>query len=221
MLGEILGLPTHPLIVHAAVAFIPVLAFLSPIYAFVPRVRRYSRWAVTVLAFVSTGSVVLAKLSGDLLRRRLIERRLELQHLAHGDHRHLGNAAMISTICLAATALALVYVAPGRHPATGAAHLTAVAGRPDGDEPEAKGAGEVEGTEGGSGTERRPGPFGRAWTGWRGTWIGQLPVRPPDDTTGVRIRAVLGMGTFALAIVTLYFVLKAGHSGAGMVWSDI
>jgi hypothetical protein len=65
MIDELLGLPAHPLIVHAAVVFGPLLVGLVIAYAVAPPVRRWIAWAVLGAAVVAPASLWLAKLSGD------------------------------------------------------------------------------------------------------------------------------------------------------------
>ena len=60
---EIVGLPLHPLAVHAAVVLTPLAALVALAYL-VPRWRDRLRWPLLVAALVAVGSVGLAYLSG-------------------------------------------------------------------------------------------------------------------------------------------------------------
>jgi hypothetical protein len=71
MLDKFHGLPTHPLLVHAAVVLVPLLIVLTVAYALVPRLRSRLDWAVVLLAIGSPIAVYLAKLSGTRFRNSL------------------------------------------------------------------------------------------------------------------------------------------------------
>jgi uncharacterized membrane protein len=113
---EIDGLPIHPLVVHAAVVFIPLLILGAVVYALVPRVRGRIGWAVVILSVVTPLSTWLAKLSGDAFRRRLIadnilnENSQELLDRVN-DHASLGNITLYLTIALGVASLLLVLLA--------------------------------------------------------------------------------------------------------------
>lgn len=67
---EILGLPLHPLIVHAVVIFAPLAGLFVLAYALVPRWRWLLRWPTVLLAAVALVTGYIAKLSGeDLLEK--------------------------------------------------------------------------------------------------------------------------------------------------------
>jgi hypothetical protein len=72
---EILGIPAHPLILHAAVVFIPLQVLFALAYAFVPTWRRNIAWAVAALVVLAPGAALLTKLSGDAFRARLVNRK--------------------------------------------------------------------------------------------------------------------------------------------------
>jgi glucan phosphoethanolaminetransferase (alkaline phosphatase superfamily) len=69
---EILGIPAHPLLVHGAVVFVPLLVVAAIAYAAVPFTRRYVWWAALALAVVAPGAAWAAKLSGQAFRDRLV-----------------------------------------------------------------------------------------------------------------------------------------------------
>ncbi|WP_084958131.1 DUF2231 domain-containing protein [Thermoactinospora rubra] len=69
MFDEILGLPAHPLIVHAAVVLTPLLCLLALGYALAPRFRPMAAWAVAALAVIVPATVFAAKQSGEALER--------------------------------------------------------------------------------------------------------------------------------------------------------
>lgn len=65
------GLPLHPLVVHAAVVFVPLAAIAAGSYGVVPRWRWAVRWPMVVLGVLAAGSVQLAAMSGGDLKREL------------------------------------------------------------------------------------------------------------------------------------------------------
>jgi uncharacterized membrane protein len=67
------GIPAHPLLIHAAVVFIPLLIVGAIVYALWPRVRGKIGWAVIALAIIAPFCALFAKLSGQDLRQHLID----------------------------------------------------------------------------------------------------------------------------------------------------
>jgi predicted membrane protein DUF2231 len=112
VLEEFMGVPAHPLIVHAPVVFIPLLALLVAAYALVPLVRPHTRWVLGALAVVAPISALLAKLSGDALFDRMLERNLVTPEFVPRieDHQDLGTMTLWVTIAAGVLTLALVYV---------------------------------------------------------------------------------------------------------------
>jgi hypothetical protein len=120
MFEEFMGVPAHPLLVHAAVVFVPLLAVLATAYAALPFVRPHTRWVLGLLAIGAPLTALFAKLSGDEFYNRLDARggisqeyypRLE----AHGQ---LGTRTLYATIVLGVLVLALVYFVAPRRAAT-------------------------------------------------------------------------------------------------------
>ncbi|TRY17777.1 hypothetical protein FOJ82_10905 [Tessaracoccus rhinocerotis] len=62
---DVLGLPLHPLVVHAAVVFVPLAAVAALLVAFWPTVRTRHGWLVVGLVVVAAGSALAARLSGQ------------------------------------------------------------------------------------------------------------------------------------------------------------
>jgi uncharacterized membrane protein len=116
---EFKDLPLHPLVVHAAVVLIPLLVLGAVVYAVAPGLRSRIGWAVTGLAVAAPLAALLAKLSGEAFRQRLIDnnniggRVLERVN----DHRSLGNITLWFTIALAVTTLLLLFITSRRAPA--------------------------------------------------------------------------------------------------------
>ena len=75
---EINGLPLHPLVVHAAVVFLPLASLLALVYAAVPRWRWATRWPLVGLTAVALASIMTAYFSG----RNFLDQRPELKQLS-------------------------------------------------------------------------------------------------------------------------------------------
>ncbi len=110
MFDTVLGIPAHPLLIHAAVIFIPLLVAGAIIYPFWPAVRARIRWAVVALAVIAPFSGLFAKLSGQHFRQRLINDKVTSpQGLAKIDqHQSYGNMTFLWTLALAVVTLALL-----------------------------------------------------------------------------------------------------------------
>ena len=67
---DINGIPLHPLVVHAAVVFVP-LAALAVIAFVVPKWRWAARWPALTTAAIAAASVQLAAMTGDQLRDKV------------------------------------------------------------------------------------------------------------------------------------------------------
>jgi hypothetical protein len=68
---EFMGVPAHPLLVHAAVVFVPLLAVVAVAYAVAPPLRPHLRLVLVLLAVAAPVTALLAKLSGDAFFDRL------------------------------------------------------------------------------------------------------------------------------------------------------
>jgi len=67
---ELKGIPLHPLVVHAAVVFVPLAAVAVAAYV-VPRWRALLRWPALVLSLGAAASVQLAAMTGDSLKEKV------------------------------------------------------------------------------------------------------------------------------------------------------
>jgi hypothetical protein len=163
VLEEFMGVPAHPLLIHAPVVFVPLLALLAIAYAVVPFVRPHTRWVLGILALVTPIAALLAKLSGDAFFRRLQDRNAVTPEFFPKlqDHQQLGTLTLYATIVLALLTLALVYFVAPRVAAAGSAHATRSSGA--------------------------------------------LPL-------------VLSILSIIAAVVSLYYVIRTGDSGAKAVW---
>jgi uncharacterized membrane protein len=68
---DILGLPLHPLVVHATVVFVPLAVLGTLVFAAMPRWRRGYGWLIVAVSFVALVTVPLATRSGKRLRDSL------------------------------------------------------------------------------------------------------------------------------------------------------
>jgi hypothetical protein len=169
-----MGVPLHPLLVHAAVVFVPLLAAVSIVYAVLPFVRPYTQWAVALLAVSAPGAALLAKLSGDAFRRRLVARNLVAPEILAKvtQHSEFGNMTLWTTIGLGVVSLVLLVVVRPRRRVRTATYA-------GGDSP-----------------------------------TPAVRTGPPAAVT-----IVLALLTVAGALLSLYYVVRTGDSGAKMVWS--
>lgn len=84
---EINGIPLHPLVVHAAVVFVPLAGTAALAYACVPRWRWWLRWPLAGLTFIAMASAYLATVTGS----SLLDSRPELGQLGTvSDHAKAG-----------------------------------------------------------------------------------------------------------------------------------
>lgn len=67
-----MGIPAHPLLVHAAVVLVPLQIAAALAYALVPFVRRYIAWFVVGIAVAAPLAAFAAKKSGEAFRNRKI-----------------------------------------------------------------------------------------------------------------------------------------------------
>jgi uncharacterized membrane protein len=106
----ILGIPAHPLLIHAAVVFVPLLILGAVVYAIWPAARNRLDWAVAGLAVIAPFSVWFARLSGEDLRQRLIDRRLVSPEglLKIDQHQSYGETTLWWTIGLGVVALLML-----------------------------------------------------------------------------------------------------------------
>lgn len=65
---QVAGIPLHPLLVHAPIVLVPLLALLGILYVVIPPLRRHLGWAVFVLTILTPASVFVARLSGEKFR---------------------------------------------------------------------------------------------------------------------------------------------------------
>jgi hypothetical protein len=103
------GIPVHPLIIHAAVIFIPLQIAAAIIYGFVPAWRRQIWWAVVGLAIVGPASAWAAKFSGEAFEQRLIQKNFSAQIIAKVNS-HASYAGILAYLVLGLGVVMLVQV---------------------------------------------------------------------------------------------------------------
>ncbi|WCN79235.1 DUF2231 domain-containing protein [Micromonospora sp. LH3U1] len=123
MFEEFMGIPAHPLVLHAAVVFVPLLALLAVGYALVAPIRPHTRWVLGLLALGAPVAALLAKLSGDAFFERMrAANRVTPEFVPTIEaHQEFGDLTLYATIGLAIVALALVWFVPPRAAAPSAA----------------------------------------------------------------------------------------------------
>ncbi|WP_405147630.1 hypothetical protein OG589_08315 [Sphaerisporangium sp. NBC_01403] len=109
MFDEILGLPAHPLIIHTAVIFIPLLALGSVVYGLAPRVRPSLSWPVVLLALAAPASAFAAKESGEAFKQGRFAGAEGALGQRINDHESYADPLLLSVIGLGVATLLLVY----------------------------------------------------------------------------------------------------------------
>lgn len=84
-INELFGVPAHPLIVHAAVVFVPLAALGALAMGVSGRVRDRLGWIVVGLAVIAVGTVGLAQKSGEALADHVQPNALVDRHVEMGE----------------------------------------------------------------------------------------------------------------------------------------
>ena len=71
MFDTVLGLPIHALVVHGVVVLLPLMALVTAVVAFVPRLRVPAAWPVAVIDAGMVAMTFVARQSGEALQTRL------------------------------------------------------------------------------------------------------------------------------------------------------
>jgi len=85
MPSTVLGLPLHPLVVHAVVVLVPLAALLVAASAVSPRFRRWALWATPAVALVGLALVPVATGSGENLEGSIQSTPVLEEHTELGD----------------------------------------------------------------------------------------------------------------------------------------
>lgn len=115
VLETFLGIPLHPLMIHTAVVFVPLLVLAALAYALVPSQRSRVGWLLVGLAVLAPLVTLLSKLSGDAFRARLARHGAGPQLLSQVDgHRHLGTILVYLVAALGVVSLLFVLLPAAR-----------------------------------------------------------------------------------------------------------
>ena len=115
VLETFLGIPLHPLMIHTAVVFVPLLVLAALAYALVPSQRPRVGWLLVGLAVLAPLCTLLSKLSGDAFRARLARHGAGGQLLGQVDgHRHFGTILVYVVAALSVVSLLLVLLPAAR-----------------------------------------------------------------------------------------------------------
>lgn len=109
MFERVLGLPAHPLFIHAAVVLVPLLAVAGILYAVWAGARRHVRWTMIVLAVATPGAVFAARESGEAFEEsaNFQSAQLRAKISEHGD---FGTTLFLVVLGLALVALVMAYL---------------------------------------------------------------------------------------------------------------
>ncbi|HVQ88675.1 MAG TPA: DUF2231 domain-containing protein [Actinomycetes bacterium] len=104
---SVLGLPIHPLVVHAVIVLVPLAALLTIVVAVSPDRRARLGWLTWFLATAALGSALVARFSGLNLEQALYP---EVLPPLVSQHKALGvnNIWFVIALWLAVTALLLL-----------------------------------------------------------------------------------------------------------------
>jgi len=115
VLETFLGIPLHPLMIHTAIVFVPLLVLAALAYGLVPSQRPRVGWLLVGLAVLAPLCTLLSKLSGDAFRARLARHGAGAQLLSQVDaHRHLGTILVYVVAALGVVSLLLVLLPAAR-----------------------------------------------------------------------------------------------------------
>ncbi|MEU1888633.1 DUF2231 domain-containing protein [Micromonospora rifamycinica] len=115
MFKEFNGLPSHVLVVHAVVVFVPLLALLASAYGLVPRWRPRLDWAVAILAVATPVLAWVATETGEAFQTALKAKGYSPELLAKiQEHSELGDILLWWTLGLGVAALLLLAVTSDR-----------------------------------------------------------------------------------------------------------
>jgi len=93
---DIVGLPLHPLVVHAAVVLVPLAALAALLVLFSGSLRERYGWLTGALAILAAASAIGARLSGELFLTQL-----GVGGAAVTTHRMWGQLAPIPAVAMA------------------------------------------------------------------------------------------------------------------------
>jgi hypothetical protein len=106
---RVLGLPAHPLFIHAAVVLVPLLAVAGILYAVWPGARRHVRWTMIVLAVATPGAVFAAKESGEAFEKSDNFQSPQMQTKI-AEHEDFGGDLFLIVLGVALVVLVMAYL---------------------------------------------------------------------------------------------------------------
>jgi hypothetical protein len=114
---RVLGLPAHPLFIHAAVVLVPLLAVTAVLYAVWPASRRHIRWPMVAFALAAPGAVYFAKESGEAFRTSQRFQSAELQAVI-SEHEDFADILFYLVLALTVVTLVMAFMLPSARGAT-------------------------------------------------------------------------------------------------------
>ncbi|WP_432834759.1 DUF2231 domain-containing protein [Dactylosporangium sp. CA-092794] len=111
MFDRVLGIPAHPLYIHAAVVLVPLLVLVAVLYAIWPASRRHIRWPLVAFALAAPGAVFFAKESGETFSGNRSFQSAELK-AAIAQHEDYANMLTLFVVVLAVVALVMAFMLP-------------------------------------------------------------------------------------------------------------
>jgi hypothetical protein len=122
---EVFGIPAHPLLVHAAVVFVPLQILAAFAYALLPFARHYIAWLVAGLAALAPATAWLAQESGEAFQERLVRNKTVGDELIKqiNEHSSYADKLLLASIVLSLlmVSLVLVQMLRSRRPSDGTA----------------------------------------------------------------------------------------------------
>ncbi|GGJ92162.1 hypothetical protein GCM10010123_22460 [Pilimelia anulata] len=106
MFDEVFGIPAHPLMVHAAVVFGPLLAVVALVFVLVPRFRAQVSWLAAALAVVAPVATLASVLSGNAFLGKLPEELRERMT----THRNFGFLSLWVSVLLGLVVLVILFL---------------------------------------------------------------------------------------------------------------
>lgn len=101
---EINGVPIHPLLVHAAVVFVPMAALFVIAYV-VPKYRWAARWPALVATTLATAAVQLSAMTGENLEEKIGGNKLIQTHAEWAGRLQFGTWVLFGVMLVAFWAL--------------------------------------------------------------------------------------------------------------------
>ncbi|MGH3727487.1 MAG: DUF2231 domain-containing protein [Micromonosporaceae bacterium] len=114
MFEEVLGLPAHPLTVHAPIVLVPLLIMVALGYALIPPLRRALGLALVVLSMLAPASVWGAREAGFAFRERLAARDMMPAELSAQVDEHATASLRLFWFTVALGVVGLVLAMVGR-----------------------------------------------------------------------------------------------------------